>query len=269
MDQRRHPAFLRWLVFFVLLITSSCEFLRLGPSENPCGPSTLKIGDATYEIKTVKPKSNGALNIPENEPDHAFWVEGTTTNQVFGLSPTANNLALASALKTGTPVQVNWDNCNTADYQLSTLQPEVPEDSLLLDQSIAQVTIFVRSNETSAGFVATAELIEETINVSNTPDTSIPQAEISILNTTASADGQTVEIDLSIVNYGESAFTLSATDAFLISENTELNLNDSEPALPYEIQPAETATFKLIFPRPASQTATLKILTVEYEVTGY
>jgi hypothetical protein len=269
MNQSKHRSFIfRWLISSVLLITSSCQFLGFGQSENACGPSTLTVGEAVYEIKAIKPKSDVSLNIPANQPDNAFWVEGTTTNQVFGLSPTENNLALASSLKTGDTVRVNWENCNTADYQLSTLQPGIPEDSLL-DQSVAQVTIFVRSDDPSAGFVAIAELTEETINVSNTPDTSIPQAEISVLNTTASADGQTVEINVSIVNYGESAFTLSAADTSFVSENTELKLNSSDPALPHEIKPAETATFKLIFPHPTSQTATLKILTVEYEISGY
>ena len=269
MDQQTHKSFvLRWLVSFLLLITSSCQVLGFGQSENTCGPSTLKMGEAVYEIKTVKPKSDGSLNIPADKPDNAFWVQDTTTNQVFGLSPTENNLALQSSLTEGDTIQVNWENCNSTTYQFASLQPGVPEHSTLLDQSISQVTIVVGA-DSPGGFVVTGKLAEETITVGNTPDASEIQAEISVLNTTASPDGQTIEIEISILNYGESSFTFSAEDVSLLSENVPLILNSSEPALPYEIKPAETTTLKLIFPHPASQTALLQILDVEYEITGY
>lgn len=265
---RRKFIFLRWLASSLVLITSSCQFPGFERSENACGPATLRVAETTYEIQTVKPKSNGDLNIPANEPDHAFWVEGTTINQVFGLSPTVNNLALQSSLKTGAAIEVSWENCNTATYHISTMQAGVPENSSLLDQSTTQITLFVRADNPSTSFVAIAELTEETISVGNTPDASTLQAEISVLDIAESQDKQTVEIEVSIVNYG-SSFTLTTEDILLVSENVELKLSSSEPALPYEIKPAQTASFKMTFPHPTSHTATLQILGIAYEVTGY
>jgi hypothetical protein len=42
-----------------------------------------------------------------------------------------------------------------------------------------------------------------------------------------------------------------------------------KPRLPEEIKPGEIKTFDFTFRRPASQTATLKIFTVEYDIEGY
>ena len=75
------------LLFLILtFVLSSCQFPGFGTKAAGCGPSTLKIGDKSYQIKTIKAKKDGNLNIPANKPDTAFWVDGTNINQVFALS---------------------------------------------------------------------------------------------------------------------------------------------------------------------------------------
>jgi hypothetical protein len=258
------------MILLAILLTASCQFPGFGSREEGCGPSTLKIGERSYQIKTIKPKKDGSLKIPANKPDTAFWVEGTTTNQVFALSPTENNLALRSSLTSGETVTVTWANCNSTTYTLSDVQAEVPANSALLDQSISQVTIFVRDESAAAGFVVQGELAGETITEFNTPDSAEAQAEISLLETKASADGTSITISISILNFGSTAFSLTPNDVVLTAEDgTQLALTGSEPALPIEIAAGTTETFDLTFPRPASPAAVLKILTVEYDVEGY
>lgn len=264
---RRRSFFFRYVILFLVLITSACQFLGFGGSEGECGPSTLKIGAAAYEIETIRPEADGSWDIPANKPATAYWMEGTNTNQVFALAPTEDNLALVSSLQNGDPIVVSWENCNASTYNLSAIETTVPENAVLLDQSVSQVTIFVRT-DSSSGFVLTGALSGETINASNTQDPSEIQAEISILGTSVSEDGQNIHIEVSISNTGDSSFTLSPEDISLTSDNTASNPIGVEPALPYEIAPAETVTFRLTFPRPSSQTATLKILTVTYDIEG-
>ena len=256
------------ILILLALVLSSCQLPSFGSKEEGCGPSTLKIGERSYQIKTVKAKKDGSLKIPGNQPDTAYWVEGTETNQVFALSPTENNLALPSSLKDGDTVSVTWQNCNSTTYTISDVQSTVPDNSALVDQSASQVTIFVRGD--SSGFVARGELAGETISTFNTPDASEKLAEISLLETSAAKDGKSININVSINNYGSSAFTLSPTDVSLTaSDGTPLALTSSDPALPKEIAAGKTETFQFTFPHPGTPIATLKVLTVEYDVEGY
>jgi hypothetical protein len=258
------------IILFLVLLTSSCQFLGFGAEEKGCGPSTLKIGERSYQIKTIKPKKDGSLKIPANKPDTAYWVDGTKTNQVFALSPTENNLALPSSLKSGATASVTWANCNSTTYTLSDVQAEVPDNSVLLDQATSQITIFVRNESAATGFVVQGDLAEETITEFNTPNPAEPQAEISLLEIKASADGTSITISISIQNFGSTAFSFTPNEVALTAQDgTELAMTSSEPALPKEIAAGTTESFDLTFPRPASPTATLKILTVEYDVEGY
>jgi hypothetical protein len=257
------------LFLVLVLLTTSCQFLGFG-RKSPCDESTLKIGENTYQIKTIKPKSDGSLKIPSNKPDVAYWIEGTNTNYVFGLSPTDNNLTLQSSLHGEETVTVTWENCNSITFKLSAPQMGVPDNLTLLDQSVSGITLFVQPSAASAGFVVKGELSEETIKVFNTPDTSEMQAEISLLGTSSSDDGKNITVEISIMNYGQSPITLSVSDVSLTSGNNASVAPDiSEPSLPKEIQPAATETIHFTFPHPSSATATIKIFNAEYELEGY
>src|SRR5215208_2286879 len=53
-----------------------------------CIEPTLTLGTATLHVKTIPNTPNAFPPIPQDTPDTAYWIEGTTINYVFGLSPT-------------------------------------------------------------------------------------------------------------------------------------------------------------------------------------
>src|SRR5207247_902564 len=124
----------------------------------------------------------------------------------------ANNLALETSLKAGDQATITLDNCNSTKYSLSVPQPGVPNNSTLLDQSTSKITVFVQPDSSTAGFVVTGELLGETITTFNTLDISQIQAEVSLLETTTSADGKTISVGISILNNGQTPITLSTSD---------------------------------------------------------
>ena len=241
---------------------------RFFPGDD-CRPS-LVLGSRSFEIRTLKPGSDGSLDIPRNQPERAYWVEGTQTNLVFGLSPVPENLSLVSSLKPEAAATVTWANCNTATYSLSAALQGLPEDASLLDQSSSQITIFIPADALSSGTVIQGELLEETITAFDTPDASALQTEISLLETATSPDGSTLTVGVSIYNYGQRAITLSTGDVSLTPEAASpLAPVRVEPPLPIEIEAGTTKTIYLTFLRPSTTTATLKVFTVEYELEGY
>jgi hypothetical protein len=273
-NQRRLPLFSQFhyglLLLTFVLIATSCQFPGFRQNQTTCGSSVLKIGESTYQIKTIKPKEDGSLKIPSNKPDIAYWIEGTNKNYVFALSPTENNLALQNSLQGQEEATITWDNCNSTTYKLSAPQAGIPDNNTLLDQSVSGLTLFVQLNSSSAGFLIKGELSEETINAFNTPNSSEVQAEISLLDTSTSDDGKNISVAISVMNYGQSTITLSANDILLTSDgNKPIAPGNVEPSLPKEIQPGTTETFHIIFPRPSSATVTLKIFNAEYDLEGY
>ncbi len=102
------------------------------------------------------------------------------------------------------------------------------------------------------------------------PDYSQVLAEIGLQDASLSLFRTSLKIEVSIYNFGTSPFTLSESSVTLTQpDGARLALKSSKPSLPLEIQPGETKTVELSFEPPASPTATLKILTVEYDVEGY
>jgi len=264
------PFHYRLVLLVFILISTSCQFPGFGQNQAACGSSVLKIGESTYQIKTIKPKGDGSLKIPSNKPDIAYWIEGTTTNYVFALSPTENNLALQNSLQGEEEAIITWDNCNSTTYKLSPPQAEIPDNTTLLDQSVSGLTLFVQPSASSGGVLIRGELSEETINAFSTPNSSEVQAEVSLLDTSTSNDGKNISVTISIMNYGQSAITFSANDLSLTSEgSTSMVLEKAEPPLPKEIQPGATETFHIIFPRPSSATAILKIFNAKYDLEDY
>ena len=235
-----------------------------------CNPPTLVLGTTEYTIKTVQPGSDGSLQIPEGQPGTAYWLEGTNTNQIFGLSQTEEYQSLRDALKSGTTATVTWANCNSISYVLGDTLPETQDLASLMDQSIFGITVLVQPGASAAGFAVRGEMQEATIKTFDTPEPSSIQAEVSLLGITASEDGRTIKIAVSVLNTGQVPATLSANDVSLAAENGVSSPPEtSEPALPEEIRPGETQEFSFTFARPASRTATLKLLGIEYGIEGY
>ena len=55
---------------------------RFFPGDD-CRPS-LVLGSRSFEIRALKPEPDGSLDVPRNQPERAYWVEGTEANRVFG-----------------------------------------------------------------------------------------------------------------------------------------------------------------------------------------
>ena len=237
-----------------------------------CGSPTLVIGSTTFQIQPLALAPDGVLTVPPDTSGVAYWVNGTNKNYVFVFSPTQENISFMPTVTAGSTAKATWKNCNSTTYTLSAPQQGSFNGSALPAQSVDGITIFFPSDASGAGSVFTGELTEEQISTFNTPavGASDVQAEISLLETTSSADRTTIRVGVSIQNYGQTPFTLSPTDVSLTQQDgASLNLVSSEPPLPKEIASGVTATIYFTFPRPASPTVTLKIFTVEYDVEGY
>jgi hypothetical protein len=234
---------------------------RFFPGEG-CSPS-LVLGTRSFEIRTLKPGSDGSLDVPANRPNTAYWIEGTDVNYVFGLSPTPENLALETSLAAGEQATVTWPNCNSSSHTLTASQAGVPDRNTLLDQSFSGITIFVQGDN---GFVIHGELASEEILTFNTPDPSSIQAEISLLETIPSADKTTVTVKVSIANYGQDSITLTPNDVSLAVRDSNVAPLGSEPTLPKEIAPGAAETFAFTFGYPPELGATLNVYGAEYEL---
>jgi hypothetical protein len=247
--------------------------------------SSLAIGAHTYQVRSIQPDSDGNYAIPANQPGRAYYVEGTSSNYVFFLSPVSENLTFMTGLPTGEAGTVTWSNCNTNSYHLFQPLAQILNMPALLDQSLPGITIILPWSGSTSGFVlkgtpqnillpvtstpdaalatlapeATPEATpEETAMPVNTPDYSELLAEISLLETIPSADLTTIRVGISIYNYGQLAGTLTNKDVSLTPQGgTALALLHSEPALPLELAPGATRTIYLTFPRPVTATATL------------
>jgi hypothetical protein len=120
--------------------------------------------------------------------------------------------------------------------------------------------------------VVKGELVEEELKAINTPapGASGIQAEVSLLETSTSADGTTIRVGVSILNTGATAFKVSTSDVSLTPEGaTPQAPTSAEPALPREIMPGASEMIYFTFPRSSSGKAILKIFDIEFDVEGF
>jgi hypothetical protein len=235
-----------------------------------CSPPTLVLGTETLQIQIITPAADGSLTVPLATSGIAYWVEGTSTNYAFVLSPTEENIALLSTLIPGSTATATWSDCDSTTYNLSAPQESSLSAAAAPNPSSEGIVVFVETDPSGTGFALTGELTGQEITTFNTPSANEVQAEIGLLETTASADGKTVTVVVSIQNYGSSAITLTAGDVVLSQpDGAALALESSKPRLPEKINVGDTKTLELTFPRPTSPIATLRIFTVEYDIEDY
>jgi len=235
-----------------------------------CGSPTLLLGTSSFSIQNLTPAADHSLSVPSDKSGIAYWVEGTNTHPIFVINPTPENMTVMSAVSVGSPVKVTWSNCNSTTYSLAAAQAGVLDIPAMSDQSAEEITVFFETDVSGAGFIFKGELTEQQISTFNTPAASDVQAEIGLVETTASQDGTTLRIGVTVNNYGQTALPISASDVSLTPlEGAPLIMVSSEPSLPKEIVPGATETLYFTFPRPTTATAVLKVFTVEYDLEGY
>jgi hypothetical protein len=140
------------ILFIVLAIAvTSCQSplsaSQVTPAPTPqCVEPTLMLGTLKYRIESVTRDSNTFPDIPQKKKKVAYWVQGTTINYVFGLSPTEDNLALNTVLKVGDPAIISWADCSKDGYTIKSIDPAPPRDLNIFDQSIEGLTVYVRTD---------------------------------------------------------------------------------------------------------------------------
>jgi hypothetical protein len=104
-----------------------------------------------------------------------------------------------------------------------------------------------------------------------TPDYNEALAEIGVLESGRSGlFGASLNIEISIYNFGTQPFTLSESNVTLTQpDGAALTLKSSDPGFPAAILPGETRTIALSFEMPSSPAAVLRILTAEFDIEEY
>ncbi len=260
------------IVAAALAVLSACQAASTPVPTPQCVEPTLTLGSAKFVIKTIARAADGSISVPPDTPNVAYQVEGTQPNYVLVLSPSPNNLALRNAVKDGDKATVVLANCNSTVFSVSAPQPAPSSISTLLNQPTSGLVMLVQTSPSAAGFVVTGELSEEILKAIDTPQPgpSNRQAEVSLLETTASADKATIRVGVSILNTGTAPFSLSANDVALTPENAApVAPTSTEPSLPHDFKPGTTENIYFTFPRPSTNTAVLKVLDIEFDVEGF
>ncbi len=100
-----------------------------------------------------------------------------------------------------------------------------------------------------------------------TPQAAVPtdanavQAEVSFLEQSVSNDGKTLTLKISIKNTGAKVIHVTQNQISLIAaDGAPAAPVTIDPALPADIQPGQSQTLTLTFPKPAGNVATFKLL---------
>jgi hypothetical protein len=237
-----------------------------------CDVPVLAVGARTYPIQPVEPAAGGTFAAPAGEADAAYWYQGAEANYVFSLIPSPENLAIGKTLLPGDLLSITDTHCNVTSYTLLAPEPGVTYAPTLSEQPADGVILFIQNAPAGEGFIVRGGPVTEQVIPTATPAPEGPgvEAEISLLDTSTSADQATIRVRVSIYNYGASAFTVSAKDVLLNPLDVgPFAASSADPALPQTIDPGATQVFSFTFPRPSSPTAVIKIFTVEYDLEGY
>ncbi len=230
-----------------------------------CIETTLTLGTNTFHVKTVPNTPNAFPVLPQSTADSAYWIEGTTVNYVFGLSPVGNNLTLNTALKAGDPMVIHWGDCSTDAYVVSSIDTGQPNDLKVFDQSQGGITVYVKTGASNIVIHGVHPAIQSNETAQPEP-TSQFQIDVVFADQPA-PDPQTVKIGLTITNHGAQPLTLNNSDLSLTVENSpSVAPTAVEPALPQQIDPGQSIQVSVTFPKPPAPSAVLRIFdtTVDY-----
>jgi hypothetical protein len=252
-----------------LLLQGGFEFLasatptRVVPTPI-CIEPTLTLGATTFHVKSIPGDLSSYPSIPQDTPDAAYWLEGTTINYVFALSPTNNNLVLNTTLNAGDPVVINWADCSKDEYVVKSIDTVAPGDLNIFDQTTGGVTVYVRTDSSSLVIRGEHPIIQS----AETPlatDANAIQIDIQFSDLTP-PDNTSVKIGLNITNKGTQTVTLTNNDISLTAENgPQVFPLAVEPALPLEIQPGGNVSIAVTFPKPQANSAVLRILDATFD----
>jgi hypothetical protein len=243
------------------------------PTSTPsCSEASLQLGASSWRLESIQRNADGSVNVPSDTPGVAYWIKDLQNNNVFALSPTETNLDIFTTLQGGDEATITWENCNTATFTLFAPKTGNSGAEIFSDQLAIGLIVYIPESPSSSGMLVQGGLAGETITTPPTaePFTGEVNAEISLLETSPSDDQKTIQVVISILNYGSEPITLLPGDISLIAQGAApLTFLRTDPQLPQQIEPAKSMNFTLIFPRPDTSIATLKIYTVEYDLEDY
>lgn len=224
----------------------------------PCVEPSLTLGAFRFRIGTIQRGLDGSLPVPPDTPGVAYWVEGTTPNYVFALSPLVEYAALPSAIHEGDPAVVQWADCGLEEFVVLVAESRDPDLELVFDQSKGGITTFAMGE---AGVFIRGGHPEPVREELPSPEVEGFQMEIDFLDTTTSEDGKTITTGITIHNTGTQPIPLKPSDFSLMEEGGQPQAPvEVEPALPAEIPAGGEGTFYITFLKPLTSPAVFRVL---------
>lgn len=230
----------------------------------PCVEPGLTLGAMRFRIEPIQREADGSVAVPPDTPGVAYWVEGTSPNYVFALSPLGEYSALFSAIREGDPAIVQWADCGLEEFIVLTVESSPPDLERIYDQSRGGITVFAMGEPGVFIHSGRPELAGE---ATLTPEVEGYQMEVDFLDTVTSEDGRTITTGITIHNTGTEPISLTPGDLSLTEEGGQPQAPiQVEPVLPAEIQPGGESTFYITFLKPPSSPAIFRILDVTIDL---
>ena len=260
----------RLCIALIILATgiTSCSGLfqsHITPAPTPqCVEPTLTLGTSQFRVDSVTREANSFPEIPNRKKDVAFWVEGTTVNYVFGLSPTNENMSLNTVLKAGDPIVISWADCSKDEYVVDSIESVQALNAGIFDQAIGGVTVYVQDESTNLLVRGERPIVQSAETPVPTDENAI-LVDLEILEFTQ-LDDQTIQFRIMLTNRGTRAITLTGDDISLKTDNgPEVAPTAIEPVLPQELNPGDILPLTLTFSKPEASSAVLRIFDVTFE----
>ena len=260
----------RLCIALIILATgiTSCSGLfqsHITPAPTPqCVEPTLTLGTVNFRVDPVTREANGFPEIPGRKKEMAYWVEDTTINYVFALSPTKENLALNTVLKSGDPIAITWADCSKDEYVVKSIESVQALNADIFDQAAGGVTVYVQADSASLLIHGERPIVQSAETPVPTDENAI-LVDLEILEFTQ-PDDQTIQFRIMLTNQGARAITLTGDDISLITANgPEVSPLTIEPVLPQELNPGDSLPLTLSFSKPQASSAVLRIFDVTFE----
>lgn len=93
-------------------------------------------------------------------------------------------------------------------------------------------------------------------------------ATISLTRAELSGDRTLLSVWGTATNEGEDELVVTGEDITLSGEGSPMALRSADPAPPWTVEPGGTLSFRVVFQRPGSRTATFALLDQSFEITG-
>ena len=148
------------LIGLFLLVLTACSPQAQTANPTDCSSPTLVIDKNTFQIKEIQLAPDGSVTLPSDEHGVIYWVNGTDLIFYFMLSPTPENLAIISAVKTGSTATATWSSCNSMTFNLSAPVPGSFSLTYLPEQTTTGISIYLQSDLPENSLVVNGEIIE-------------------------------------------------------------------------------------------------------------